>query len=81
MIKPGPGSGAYGEGTNWYNHSGFATFFWKNPNWHVSSINLPVTSGKIRFRFVVKTDAGTKYEGVGIDDIHIFDKARRVYRC
>lgn len=67
--------GAFNQGTNWYNHSQFGTFFRMMPNWHVSSINLPVTSGRIRLRYVMKTDAGTSYEGVGIDDIHIFDKA------
>jgi len=67
--------GAFNSGTNWYNHSGYITFYWTTPNWLVSSINLPVTSGHIRFRFVVKTDAGTAREGVGIDDIHIFDRA------
>lgn len=67
--------GAFNNGTNWYNHSGYVTFYWTTPNWLVSSINLPVTSGHIRFRFVVKTDAGTAREGVGIDDIHIFDRA------
>jgi hypothetical protein len=67
--------GGFNQGTNWYNHSQFGTFFRMMPNWHVSSINLPVTSGRIRLRYVMKTDAGTSYEGVGIDDIHIFDKA------
>ena len=67
--------GSFNQGTNWYNHSAFGTFFRAMPNWHVSSLNLPVTSGRIRLRFVVKTDAGTNYEGIGIDDIHIFDKA------
>ena len=30
---------------------------------------------KIRFRIVMYSDPGTNYEGVGIDDIHIFEKA------
>ncbi|WP_127128778.1 S8 family serine peptidase [Pseudoflavitalea rhizosphaerae] len=67
--------GAFNQGTNWYNHSGFQTFIRPMPNWHVASLNLPVTSGRILLRFVLKTDAGTNYDGIGIDDIHIFDKA------
>jgi hypothetical protein len=67
--------GGFNQGTNWYNHSGFQAFARPMPNWHVASLNLPVTSGRIRLRFAMKSDAGTNYEGVGIDDIHIFDKA------
>ncbi|HVZ97031.1 MAG TPA: T9SS type A sorting domain-containing protein, partial [Chitinophagaceae bacterium] len=29
----------------------------------------------VRFRFVLSSDVAVNYEGVGIDDIHIFDKA------
>ena len=29
---------------------------------------------KVRFRIVMNSDPGTTYEGVGIDDIHVFDK-------
>lgn len=67
--------GAYGSGTNWYNHFGTQTWYFPDPVWRVSSTNLPVTSGRIRFRFVVKSDGGFNNEGVGIDDIHVFDKA------
>ena len=67
--------GAYNSGTNWYNNSAYLAFYRNTPTWHVSSNNLPVTSGRIRFRFVVKSDAASSYDGVGIDDVHIFDKA------
>lgn len=43
--------------------------------WHVASINVPTTSTSVRFRFVMSSDAGYTTEGVGIDDIHVFDKA------
>lgn len=67
--------GAFNSGTNWYNNATYITFYKSTPNWHVSSINLPVTSGHIRLRFVMKSDAGNSYEGVSIDDVHIFDRA------
>ncbi|HUP11262.1 MAG TPA: T9SS type A sorting domain-containing protein, partial [Niastella sp.] len=46
-----------------------------NPSWHVSSFDIPVTSGTVRFRIHMYSDPALTYEGVGIDDIHIFDKA------
>src|SRR5262249_32861484 len=46
-----------------------------NRIWHVSSFDIPVNPPKIRFRFVMKSDPATDYEGVGIDDVHIFEKA------
>ena len=45
------------------------------PRWHVSSYDIPVIPNKIRFRIVMYSDPGTNYEGVAIDDVHIFDKA------
>ncbi|MBI2730720.1 MAG: T9SS type A sorting domain-containing protein [Sphingobacteriales bacterium] len=41
----------------------------------VSSADIPVTTSSVRFRFVFFSDPFVSYEGVGIDDIHIFDKA------
>lgn len=67
--------GAFNSGTNWYNNVTFVNFYKSTPNWHVSSINLPVTSGHFRLRFVMKSDAGSSFEGVSIDDVHIFDRA------
>src|SRR4029079_18417564 len=43
--------------------------------WHVASIDIPLSAGNIRFRFVLSSDAGVTDEGIGIDDIHVFDKA------
>jgi len=36
---------------------------------------LPLSATNIRFRFVMSSDAGVTEEGIGIDDIHVFDKA------
>ncbi|WEK36301.1 MAG: S8 family serine peptidase [Candidatus Pseudobacter hemicellulosilyticus] len=65
--------GLVGQGTNWYN---YAPARWRlsKPNWHVASIAIPVTAPRVRFRFVMSSDIGGTREGVGIDDIHVFDQ-------
>lgn len=67
--------GNVGSGTNWYD--GTALNVWKTskPKWHVASYDLPVTGTIIRFRFVLTSDAGVTDAGVGVDDVHLFDKA------
>jgi len=67
--------GAVGSGTNWYNEAPEIAWGGGNTRWHVSSINLPLSATNIRFRFVMSSDAGVTEEGIGIDDIHVFDKA------
>ena len=63
------------SGTNWYDNASLVTWNASNAKWHVASIDLPVSITNIRFRFVLSSDAGTNKEGIGIDDIHVFDKA------
>ena len=67
--------GSAKTGVNWYDDTLTKTWQVSNPRWHVSSIDIPVVVSKIRFRFVMYSDPGTNYEGVGIDDVHIFEKA------
>jgi hypothetical protein len=67
--------GATGAGTNWYDNSAVQAWQLSDTSWHVSSYDLPVGAPKIRFRMVMSSDAGVNYEGIGIDDIHVFDKA------
>ena len=63
-------------GTNWYNDpTGKLQWRQSLPTWHVASFNIPPTNNIVRFRFVFTSDLGYNLEGVGIDDIHIFDKA------
>ncbi|UAY51789.1 S8 family serine peptidase [Ferruginibacter albus] len=66
--------GDFKQGTNWYDS---ATRNWRNSNtiWHVASIDIPTKGTNVRFRFVMNADDGVTYEGAGIDDFHIFDKA------
>ena len=65
-----------GGGTNWYNDA-TGKHQWRQslPTWHVASFNIPPTGNTVRFRFVFSSDLGFNLEGVGIDDIHVFDKA------
>ena len=71
--------GAVDSGTNWYDNATRVAWQLSYTKWHVSSYDIPVTASKVRFRIVMNSDPGTTYEGVGIDDVHIFDKAP-VYR-
>ncbi|HMD00420.1 MAG TPA: T9SS type A sorting domain-containing protein, partial [Ferruginibacter sp.] len=68
--------GNNGSGINWYNDpTGLSTWRTSITTWHVASVDLPTTGASVRFRFVMSSDAGYNLEGVGIDDIHVFDKA------
>jgi hypothetical protein len=67
--------GSVGSGTNWYNEPTLNNWNSSNTKWHVASIDIPPSAGNIRFRFVLSSDAGVTDEGIGIDDIHVFDKA------
>lgn len=68
--------GTSGSGTNWYDNATYQRWQASNTRWHVSSIDLPTSLTVVRFRIVFSSDAGTNYEGVGVDDIHVFDKAK-----
>lgn len=61
------------NGTNWFDSSSNQSWRRSVQRWHVSSTEVP-NAANIRFRFVLSSDELTQYEGVGIDDIHIFDK-------
>ena len=63
------------SGVNWYDNTAMEAWQKSDPVWHVSSYDVPVISSKIRFRIVMFSDPGTNYEGLGIDDIHLFEKA------
>ena len=67
---------AYREsGTNWYDNATKQAWQLSDTKWHVSSYDVPVNPVKIRFRIVMNSDPGVTYEGVGIDDVHVFDKS------
>ncbi|MDP4130093.1 MAG: S8 family serine peptidase [Bacteroidota bacterium] len=62
-------------GVNWYDKTVPLAWQKSDPKWHVSSFDIPVKATKVRFRIAMYSDPGTNDEGVGIDDVHIFDKA------
>ncbi len=67
--------GAPGQGYNWYDSS---FFIWNTigfTRWHVATIRLPQPpSGKVlHLRFVLFADPAVNFEGLAIDDIHIYD--------
>jgi len=72
--------GLPGQGYNWYD----STFFIWNTigftRWHVATIALPQPpSGKVlHLRFVLFADPAVTFEGLAIDDIHIYDKAQPI---
>lgn len=67
--------GIAGSGTNWYDNAGVNNWRVSNIKWHVASIDIPPYPGTMRFRIAMGSDGGVNYEGVGIDDVHVFDKA------
>lgn len=70
------GSNPAAGSTNWYNDpTGKKQWRTSLTTWHVASIDIPTTASNVRFRFVMSSDMGYNLEGVGVDDIHIFDKA------
>jgi Subtilisin-like serine proteases len=67
--------GEAGQGANWYDNPLLNVWQASNTKWHVSSIDNLNKAAKIRFRFLMHSDPALTMEGVGIDDIHIFDRA------
>lgn len=68
-LGPGPGT------TNWYDDVPNKRWKQSNTKWHVASIDVPTNGSSVRFRIAMSADAGVTQEGIGIDDIHVFDKA------
>jgi len=75
--------GNVGTGTNWYNknYSG-GNRLWSVQDyarWHVATTPLPTGVPTIRFRIVVVSDPFVNFEGVAIDDVHVYDNTMGVY--
>ena len=62
------------NGTNWFDSSANQSWRKNIQRWHVSSTEVP-NGSNIRFRIFLSSDEAAQYEGIGIDDIHIFEKA------
>ncbi len=67
--------GSSTTGTNWYDVASPPRWRLSKTKWHVASTDIPVNSSSVRFRIVMSSDGGLDLEGIGIDDIHIFEKA------
>lgn len=66
--------GTSSSGTNWYDIASPPKWGASKTKWHVASTDVPVNGSNVRFRIVMASDGGLDLEGVGIDDIHIFEK-------
>lgn len=72
--------GVQGQGTNWYNKaSGQLWSIIGYTNWHVATIPLPTGLNRLRIRLVMASDPAANYEGIAIDDIHIYDNIKGIY--
>ncbi len=72
--------GMAGQGTNWYNSSSFQ--LWNTQTgvrWRAASIPLPAASGTLRLRFAFSSDPGGGFEGIAVDDIHVYDRTAPLY--
>jgi hypothetical protein len=73
--------GTSAQGVNWYNKTSQQLWsvqsFWR---WHVSGFILPTGLNKMRLRFVFSSDVGVNREGIAIDDIHIYDNSKGIFK-
>ena len=75
--------GNVGTGTNWYDKDyGGGNKMWSVQDytrWHVATTPLPTGIPAIRFRVVIVADPFVSFEGVAIDDVHVYDNTMGVY--
>lgn len=74
--------GATGQGYNWYNRNYSGNHLWSIQDytrWHVATIPLPAGLSQLRLRFVMESDAMVNRDGIGVDDIHIYDNMFGIY--
>ncbi|HEU0064607.1 MAG TPA: T9SS type A sorting domain-containing protein, partial [Flavisolibacter sp.] len=72
--------GALGNGTNWYNKVTDSLWSIRDyTRWHVATIPLPAGLTNLHIRFVMNSDPATNYEGIAVDDIHIYDNIYGIY--
>ena len=65
---------------NWYNNTVAKAWTKEGETfWHVATTALPNVGGTIAFRFVLKTDPGASFDGVALDDIHIYDLKHSIF--
>lgn len=74
--------GTVGAGTNWYNKNYSGNQLWSVQNytrWHVATIPLPTGLNRLRLRFVITSDPFVSFEGIAVDDIHVYNNPDGIY--
>lgn len=74
--------GTMGAGTNWYDKNYAGNQLWSFQSysrWHVATIPLPTGLNRLRLRFVMASDPFVSFEGVAVDDIHIYSNPNGIY--
>ena len=74
--------GDVNTGTNWYNRNYGGNKLWSIQDytrWHVATTPLPTGIPVIRFRVVIVADPFVNFEGVAIDDVHVYDNTMGIY--
>jgi subtilisin family serine protease len=67
--------GKSGEGESWYNDTLYNAWSAEDSStWRRATIRLPKGTSVMRLRYMFVSDPGAELEGIGIDDIQIFDK-------
>lgn len=62
------------KGVNWYNDTNYLSWTIEDKTaWHLAEMALPKLGANVQLRFGLMTDLGTTKEGMGVDDIRIFD--------
>jgi hypothetical protein len=72
--------GAAGEGTNWYTNDSVQAWTQEGETyWHVATIPLPKDNDIVSFRIALRSDQGAEFEGIAIDDIHVYDLVQPIF--
>lgn len=67
--------GDYNKGINWYNDSNYLAWTEQDKTmWRQAEIYLPDTLGSIQLRYTLVTDPDSNHEGIGVDDIRIYNE-------
>lgn len=67
--------GEYGAGTNWYTDSNYQAWNVEGKTmWIQAELPLPKIAGNVQFRYVLRSDQGTSLDGIGVDDIRIYNE-------
>ncbi|MES2648642.1 MAG: S8 family serine peptidase [Bacteroidota bacterium] len=72
--------GIASQGTNWYDDPSRNVWLKRQQtHWHVATFSLPKGIETLQLRFVFNSDEATNYEGIAIDDVHIYDLINPLY--